>query len=51
MTESQIETIVEKAIDKLDAQLMQGQIQQTEYDHEVMILDKWASQQYEHKEA
>ena len=48
MTENQIEIIVERAIDKLDARLMQSKITQSEYDYEVSIIDKWATQQYEH---
>lgn len=52
MNETQIENLVERAIDKLDAQLMQGKIHQVEYDYEVSIVDKWAEQQYQHlKEA
>lgn len=46
LTETQIELIVERQIDKLDKQLMQGKITQEEYDREVLIVDKWASQQY-----
>lgn len=45
LSEEQIESIVEKRINKLDKKLMQGHITQQEYDHEVMILDKWSSQQ------
>ena len=48
LTENQIEATVERQIDKLDAKLMSGKLTQSEYDHEVMIVDKWASQQYEH---
>jgi hypothetical protein len=48
LTENQIESIVERQINKLDAQLMSGKLTQSEYDHEVMIVDKWASQQHEH---
>ena len=48
MTENQIEIIVERAINKLDARLMQSKITQSEYDYEVLIIDKWATQQYEH---
>jgi hypothetical protein len=51
MTESQIEIIVERAIDKLDKKLMQSKITQSEYDYEVSIIDKWATQQYEHYKA
>jgi hypothetical protein len=46
LTEDQIERRVERAMDALDARLMAGSLTQAEYDHEVMILDKWASQQY-----
>jgi hypothetical protein len=48
MTESQIETQVEKAIDRLDRQLMRNEITQTDYDREVSIVDKWATQQLDH---
>ena len=51
MSESEIEIIVERAIDKLDARLMQSKISQSEYDSEVSIIDKWATQQYEHSKA
>ena len=51
LTENQIEATVERQIDKLDAKLMSGKLTQSEYDHEVMIVDKWASQQYEHAKA
>jgi hypothetical protein len=51
MTENQIEIIVERSIDKLDARLMQSKITQSEYDYEVSIIDKWATQQYEHSKA
>ena len=48
MIETDIEIIAERAIDKLDARLMQNKITQAEYDHEVMVVDKWAEQQYQH---
>jgi len=48
MTETEIEIIVERAIDRLDKKFMSGNLTQSEYDHEIMILDKWSSQQYEH---
>lgn len=51
MSESEIEIIVERAIDKLDARLMQSKITQKEYDYEVSIIDKWAEQQYQHNKA
>jgi hypothetical protein len=46
MTEDKIERRVERAMDRLDARLMSGRLSQAEYDREVVILDKWASQQY-----
>lgn len=45
LTEEQIEWHVERAIDRLDRQFLSGTITQQEYDHEVMIVDKWAHQQ------
>ncbi len=45
MTEDQIERKVERAMDRLDARFMSGRLSQAEYDREVVILDKWASQQ------
>lgn len=48
MTEDQIERIVERETDRLDARFMTGKIDQEEYDREIVILDKWASQQFEH---
>jgi hypothetical protein len=51
LSEEQIESLVEKRMNKLDKKLMQGHIHQSEYDHEVMILDKWAEQQYQHNKA
>lgn len=47
MTEEQIERKVERAMNALDARLMSGSLTQADYDHEVMILDKWAQQQYD----
>jgi hypothetical protein len=48
LTETQIEDIVERQIDKLDDKLLSGKLTQSEYDYEVSIIDKWANQQYEH---
>ena len=48
MTENQIEIAVERAIDKLDARFMQSKISQADYDYEVLIVDKWAEQQYQY---
>jgi len=48
LTEKQIEDRVERIIDCLDRQLLTGKLSQQEYDHEVMIVDKWAMQQISH---
>ena len=45
LSEHEIETIVEKHMNRLDKKLMQGHVTQTEYDQQVSILDKWAIQQ------
>jgi hypothetical protein len=47
LNEQQIEAKVERIMDRWDKCLMAGLISQEDYDNEVMILDKWASQQYE----
>ena len=49
LTERQIERIVEREMDKLDRQFMNGKLSREQYEYEVFILDKWASQQYEHQ--
>lgn len=46
LTEDQIENIVEKAIDRLDNQLLSGKITPIKYENEVSIVDKWSIQQY-----
>ncbi len=46
MTEAQIERAVERQMNRLDARLLGNRMTQGEYDHEVMLLDKWADQQY-----
>jgi hypothetical protein len=46
LTEDQIESLVEKAIDRLDQQLLTGKITPIEYENEVSIVDKWSIQQY-----
>jgi hypothetical protein len=51
LNESQIESMVEKAIDKLDKKFLNGEISQTEYDQEINIIDKWAIQQLKEKTA
>lgn len=48
LTEDQIETRVERAIDRLDRHLLSNQITQEQYDRDIVSIDKWASQQYEH---
>ena len=48
LTESQIEYRVEKAIDRLDRQFMSNQITQEQYDRDMLSLDKWAEQEYQH---
>lgn len=48
LTEEQIETRVERAIDRLDRHLLSNQITQKQYDRDIVSIDKWASQQYEH---
>jgi hypothetical protein len=51
LTESQIEMRVEWAIDRLDRHLLTNQITQEQYDRDIVAIDKWASQQYEHIKA
>jgi hypothetical protein len=51
LTESQIEMRVEWAIDRLDRHLLTNQITQEQYDRDIVSIDKWASQQYEHIKA
>jgi len=46
LTEDQIESLVEKTIDRLDQQLLTGKITPIEYENEVSIVDKWSIQQY-----
>ena len=41
MTEEQIERRAERAMDRLDALLIGGKIDQAEYDREVQSLDRW----------
>lgn len=47
LTDNQIESRVERAINALDARLMKNELTQEEYDEEVSIVDKWAQQQYD----
>lgn len=48
LTENQIDTRVERAADCLDRQFMTNQITQEQYDKDIVSINKWASQQYEH---
>ena len=48
LNEDQIERLIENKINRLDKLLMSNEITQSDYDYEVSIVDKWASQQYEH---
>ena len=46
MSESQIERIAEREMDKLDEQLMNGKISQGNYEHEADKIDLWVKEQY-----
>jgi hypothetical protein len=48
LTEEQIERKVESAIDRLDRHLLSNQITQEQYDRDIVSIDKWAEQQYQH---
>ena len=48
LTETQIENRVEAAIDRLDRHFMSNQITQEQYDRDMLSLDKWAEQEYQH---
>ena len=48
LTEDQIERKVESAIDRLDRHLLTNQINQEQYDRNIVAIDKWAEQQYQH---
>ena len=48
LTEQQIERKVESAIDRLDRHLLSNQITQEQYDRDIVSIDKWAEQQYQH---
>lgn len=48
LSESQIEYRVEKAIDRLDHDLLLNKITQKQYDRDIVCVDKWAQQQYDH---
>jgi hypothetical protein len=46
MTEHQIETHVERTIDRLDAQFMDNRISEAEYNAGIIRITQWASRQY-----
>ena len=48
LTEQQIERKVELAVDRLDRHLLSNQITQEQYDRDIVSIDKWAEQQYQH---
>ena len=48
LTEEQIERKVESAIDRLDRHLLSNQITQEQSDRDIVSIDKWAEQQYQH---
>ena len=51
LTETQIEIRAEKAIDKLDKQFLSNQITREQYDRDMVAIDKWAEQEYQHMKA
>jgi uncharacterized membrane protein len=46
LTEQEIETRAERAIDRLDARFMRGELTREQYDREIGIIDAWTIQQY-----
>jgi hypothetical protein len=46
MTEDHIERRVEQTMNSLDRRLVANALTQAEYDREVKVLDRWASQQF-----
>ena len=48
LTETQIEKRVQNAVDRLDRHLMSNQITQEQYDRDIVAIDRWAQQQYDH---
>jgi len=46
MTEDQIERLYERAMDKLDRLLTTNQLDQDQYDKEVLALNEWAEEMY-----
>ena len=45
LTEDDIERLFEREMDKLDRQLMRGDVTQKQYEQDATALAKWASQQ------
>lgn len=46
MSEAQIERAVERHMNMLDRQFLNGEMDQDTYDREVSSLDRWAMEQY-----
>ena len=46
LTEAQIERMAESYMDRLDRQLMRGDITQPQYEREVRALNRWAKEKY-----
>jgi len=51
LTEDQIERKVSCAIDRLDRHLLTNQINQDQYDRDIVSIDKWAQQQYDYSKS
>lgn len=47
MTEAQIESHVERAMDELDLLFLSGDMRQAEYDVESATVTKWAQEQFD----
>jgi uncharacterized membrane protein len=46
MTVEEIERTAERAMDRLDRQLMRGELTQEQYHREIGIVDSWTIEQY-----
>lgn len=51
MTEDQIESMAERAMDALDARLIGGRLTQAEYDARVKALNEWAEAEHAKRRA
>jgi len=51
LTEDQIEHKASCAIDRLDRHLLTNQINQDQYDRDIVSIDKWAQQQYDYSKS